>query len=172
MHRARVASHAGERSRRSGRAAHQGSDLVEPHVEHVVQNEGKSLGWRQRVEYDLQRKADRVGHEHFVLRVELDGAHNDRLGQMHTRGVLGPRLPRLQGVQTHACHDGREPPAEVDPVGSRAADAQPCIPNGLIGFREGAQHPIGHRPEVPAMFLEVFDKPVPFVHGRSWFPSL
>ena len=93
---------------------------------------------------------------------------------MHAGGVLGPRLPRLQGVQTHACHDGREPPAEVfDPIGSRAADAQPRILNGFIGFREGAQHPIGHRPEVRAMFLEVFDEPVAFVHERSWFlPSL
>jgi hypothetical protein len=150
------------------------SDLVEGHVEHVVQNEGQSLGWGQRVEHDLQREADRVGHEHLVLRVERAGAPDDWIRQMYAGGLFGARLPRLQCVQTYACHDGREPPAEVfDPICSRAADAQPGILNSFIGFGDRAQHPIGHRPEMRAMCLEVFDKPVRFVHARSWFsPSL
>jgi hypothetical protein len=71
---------AGELSRRGCRAAHHGSDLVERHVEHVVQHEGQSLGWGQRVEHDLQREADGVGHEHLVLRVELAGAPDDWIG--------------------------------------------------------------------------------------------
>ncbi len=70
---------------------------------------------------------------------------------MHAGGVLGPRFPRLQGVQTHACHDGRQAPAEVfDPIGSCTPDAHPGILNGFIGLREGAQHPICHRLEVSA----------------------
>jgi hypothetical protein len=52
---------AGELPRRSCRATHHRPDLVERHVEHVVQHEGQSLGWGQRLEHDLQREADRAG---------------------------------------------------------------------------------------------------------------
>jgi len=42
-------------------APHDGSDLVEGHGEHVVQDEGEPLGGSQRFEHHEQRGTDRVG---------------------------------------------------------------------------------------------------------------
>ena len=87
-------------------------------------------------------------------------------GMCTPAGVLGTRLARLKCVQTHPGDDRREPSAEIlDPIGSRAADAQPRILNSIIGFRQRPQHPIGNRPQVRPVFLEAFSKPVAFVHA-------
>src|SRR5438034_8203547 len=50
---------AGELARRGRRAADDRGDLVERHVEHVVQDEREPLGRAERVEDDQQRQADR-----------------------------------------------------------------------------------------------------------------
>src|SRR5262245_38453878 len=108
-----------------------------------------------------------------MLWIETARATHDRLRKADAGGVLGPGLPRLQGVQTYTCHDSREPSAQIlDPVGSRAADAQPGILNGFIRLRKGAQHPIGHRSQVRAMSLEAFDEPFAFVHGAPPYSPL
>jgi hypothetical protein len=103
-----------------------------------------------------------------VLRVEPAVARHDRFGHVHAGRGLGTRLARLKCVQAHPGDDRREPAAEIlDPIDSCAADAQPRILNRFIGFRERAQHPIGHGSEVRSMLLEAFGKPVAFIHGRS-----
>ena len=58
-----------ELPRRGGRAAHDGCDLVERQVEHVVQHERHPLGGRQRLEHHQQREPDRVGQQRLVLGV-------------------------------------------------------------------------------------------------------
>ena len=64
-----AAGTAGELPRRGRGAAHDGSDLVEGHGEHVMQHKGEPLGGSQGLEHHQQRETDRVGQERFVLGV-------------------------------------------------------------------------------------------------------
>ena len=64
-------------------STHHRGDLLEWQVEHVVENEGKALCRGQRTEYDLERKADRVGEQRFVLGLKGSLGADDRIGEMH-----------------------------------------------------------------------------------------
>jgi hypothetical protein len=71
-------------------AAHDHTDLVERHREHVVQHERKPLRGTERVEDNEQRGADRVGQHRLVLGVAPGPFAFDGVGQVRTRGVLAP----------------------------------------------------------------------------------
>ena len=53
----------------TGRAADDVGDLVEGHREQVVQHERHPFGGAQRLEDDLEREADAVGHQGLELGV-------------------------------------------------------------------------------------------------------
>jgi len=60
--------------------------------------------------------------------------------------------------------DGGEPSAHVlDLLGIGAADAQPCLLEGVIGFGERAEHPVGDASQVIAVLFESI--------GRRWARS-
>jgi hypothetical protein len=44
------------------------TDVVERHVEHVVQHERNALARRKRIEQNRQRNTDRIGKDRFFLR--------------------------------------------------------------------------------------------------------
>ena len=77
---------AGQLARGGGRAADDRRDLVERKVEHVVQDEGQTLGRRQGVEHDQQRQPDRVGEQRLVRRIDRIGARHDRIGHVQPSG--------------------------------------------------------------------------------------
>ena len=139
-----------------GRAVDDLGDLVERHAEHVVQHEGEPLGRRQRLEHDEQREADRVGEQRLLLGVGLVVDAHDRLGQPAADVVLAPRAPRAQHVEAHAPDDRREPAAEVR-HGRRvgAAQAQPRLLHRVLGLADRAEHPVGDRPQVRPVRLEL-----------------
>ena len=49
------------------RPSHDGTDLVERHGEHIMQDERKAFRGRQGVEHDKQRHADRVREYRFAF---------------------------------------------------------------------------------------------------------
>jgi len=67
-----------------------GDDLVEGHVEHVVQHEGEPLGGSQRFEYHQQRGTDRIRHYRFVFGVDPGRSVHDGRGDLRAQGLLAP----------------------------------------------------------------------------------
>src|SRR5262245_5181057 len=63
-------------------------DLLEGHVEDVVQHERDAFRRRKRLQHNEQGKADRVGQQCFVLRARSVRAVDDRIGQ----ASLAPHL--------------------------------------------------------------------------------
>ena len=59
---------AGELARGFGRPSDDPGDVIEGHIEHVVQHECNALGRRQRIEQNQEGQADRVGEHGFFLR--------------------------------------------------------------------------------------------------------
>jgi hypothetical protein len=67
-------------------------------------------------------------------------------------------------------HDCGQPSAQVlDAAGVGAAEAKPGFPEGVVRFADRAEHPVGHRPQVGAVLLELLGQKVAFVH-RSHSP--
>jgi len=62
--------------------------------------------------------------------------------------------------------------AHADLSATTQTDAAPRILDSFVRFGERPHHPIRHRSEVEAMLLELFDKPISFVHARALSPSL
>ena len=56
-------------------------DLVEGHVEHVVEHVGQPLGRREGVEHDQEGQADGVGEDRLVGRVLLRRPGDHRVGE-------------------------------------------------------------------------------------------
>ena len=59
-----------------------------------------------------------------------------------------------------------QPPMFIDVVGVSPADPQPSLLERIVGLGGGAQHPIGHRPEMPAVLLELGEQLLVVVHHR------
>ena len=83
---------AGELPHRWGGAAHDGGDVVEGHVEHVVQDEREPLGRGQRVEHHEQCQADRVRQHRFVFGVAAVFVSDDRVVCLDVERFLAPLL--------------------------------------------------------------------------------
>ena len=60
-------------------ALHDFRNLVEGDAEEIVQHEREALGGIQGVEDHEQRETNRVGHERFLLRINLAVTARDRL---------------------------------------------------------------------------------------------
>jgi hypothetical protein len=78
----------------------------------------------------------------------------------------------VQQVETDPGDDRGQPRLEVaDLVGPCPADALPGVLDGVVGVGQRAQHPVGHRPQMGSVGLEVFGQPLLVVHGHgssSW----
>jgi hypothetical protein len=77
-------------SRRARGPAHHGSDLVEGHVEHVVEDECQPLGGRQHFEYRKQREPDRVSQLCLMLGIDPLLAADDWIGDVYVQRLLAP----------------------------------------------------------------------------------
>ena len=116
-------------------------DLVEWHGEHVVEHERNPLGGSQRLEADEERETDRVAEKHLMLGIDPVIAIEDGLRNEPGEGLLTPRCPRAEHIETDSRSDGRQPPAHVLDVGrvgpadpehaswmaSSASDSEPSI---------------------------------------------
>jgi hypothetical protein len=78
-----------------------------------VQDECNPLGRSQRVEHDEEGEADRIAEQRRMLRIDPIFAIEDWLRNVWVKGLLAPRRPRPQHVQTHAGDDRRQPSAQV-----------------------------------------------------------
>ena len=76
-----------------------------------MQHEGETFRWRQRLEHDEQRQADRIGKQRLVLGVEPVRAVDDRLRHADAERLLASRPARAEHVQRDARDDGRQPAA-------------------------------------------------------------
>ena len=90
----------GPRKRCSRRTSDYSCDLVEGHIEHVVQHEGEALIRRQRLHGDQQRLPERVRDDRFSIPVDLDG--RGLLGCRQFKRLLTASAARSQHVQRDA----------------------------------------------------------------------
>jgi hypothetical protein len=112
-------------------------DVLERYGEHVVQHERQPLGRRQRLQYDEQRKADRIRLHRFELRIGY--VDIGERGGVVADGLLGMATPQPQHVQADPPDHGRQPAAEVlDGVGVGATEPDPGLLDGILGFGGGA----------------------------------
>ena len=158
-----AAGAAGQLADRGRRAAGDRRDLVERQAERVVQHERDPFSGRERIEHHEHREPDRVREHRLLL-----GTGNRRL--LDVQRLLAPRLARAQHVQAHPGDDGREPSLDVvhgAPAG--AGGVNPAFLDRVLGVAQGAEHPVGHRPQARATRLEPPGQPVVVVH-RSHFP--
>jgi hypothetical protein len=133
-----------------------------------VQHEREPLGRGERLEHDQQRQPDRVREQRLVLGVRAVRKVDDRVGDVHVLRQLASRVTRAQHVQRHARDHGRQPPAEVlHPAGVRAAEPQPRVLDGVLGLAERSADPVGHRPQVRTVLLELVDQQVLLCHVSS-----
>ncbi len=65
----------------------------------------------------------------------------------------------------HPRDDRRQPAAEVlDLVGVGAAQPNPRLLHGVVRLGEGAEHPVGDRPQVGPVLLESLRQKVAVIH--------
>jgi hypothetical protein len=79
--------------RPAGGSPDDGRDLVEGHIEHVVQHEGEPVRRGQGLEDDEQRQTDGVGQERLLLRIELIVQAHDRIRHVSVQRLLASCLP-------------------------------------------------------------------------------
>ena len=134
-----TASAARELPRRVRRAPHDGSDLLERQIEHVVKHERHPLRGSERLQNDNQGQPHRVGEELPGLGVRRDLAFalgrgaGHRLRRLLLDRLLVPRPPRAQHVEAHPRDDGREPPPEVvDAARPGALEPQPRLLHRVV----------------------------------------
>src|SRR5438552_2588899 len=87
-----------------------------------------------------------------------------------TRAAKSPRRARPEHVQADASDDRGQPPAQVlDPAGVSPAQPEPGFLHGVVRLAEGAEHPVGHGPQVGPVLLEAFGRPFDAVHRSHSF---
>ncbi|GAA3234110.1 hypothetical protein GCM10020216_054940 [Nonomuraea helvata] len=106
-----------------------------------------------------------------MLGVPLVLAADDRVGQVHLERFLAPLPARAEHVQADARHHRGQPAAEVlHAPGVRQAEAQPGLLYGVLGLADRAEHPVGHRSQTGAMFVELLHRQTRLVHlSHSFF---
>jgi hypothetical protein len=130
-----------------------------------VQDEGEPLGRCERLEHDVEGEADTVGDECFLLRGRRAVDRDDRLGHPRADELFAARPPRAEHVEAHAAHHRRQPGAEVLDRGVvAAAEPDPCLLHGVVGFVERAQHAVGDAAQLGALRLELRCEEVVIVH--------
>jgi hypothetical protein len=135
-----------------------------------VQHEGQSLGRAERVEHDQERQADRVGEQRLVFGVGAVGGVDDRVGEMDVEWLFAPDSAGAEHVQRHACHDRRQPGAEVLDLGRvGTGEPQPGVLHGVVGLAERAERPVGDRAQARPVLLELVGEPFLLIHVT--FPS-
>lgn len=140
-------SAAGELSRGRLGAIDDRGDLLERHVERVVENDRQPFCGGERVEHDQQSQADRVRDQRFVLGVDGVDRGDDRVGHVRADRLLASRGTGAQDVEADPSDDGREPRTQiVHLAGVGAAQTQPGLLDGVVCLAERAEHPVGDRP--------------------------
>jgi hypothetical protein len=149
-------------------SARQWVNLVEGHVEEIVQHESQALGGRKCVQDDQQRLADRVGQLHFFLRVDPVLLVNARFRSNQSDGLLTARFARAQHVQADPRNHGRQPCAQIpDPDLVGTAEVEPALLYGILRFGARAEHAVGDCPQVGTFSLKLCGQPVVFLHSSS-----
>jgi hypothetical protein len=81
--------------------------------------------------------------------------------------LLAPSLARSQHVEADPRCDRRQPAAEVLHIARvGTAQPQPRLLHGVVGLSHRAEYPVGHRPQVGTLSLELLCQQVVLVHGH------
>ena len=125
---------AGELPRCLGRLSDDRRDVVEGHVEEIVQHERDALGRLQRIDQDLQGRADRIGEHRFFLRAFAAERPSRRCDADRPASKPRAGFATFQRVEADARDDGREPAVEIrNLLDVGAADAQPTLLQRIVG---------------------------------------
>jgi hypothetical protein len=152
-------------------AIERGGDVGERHGEHVVQHKREPLGGTERVEHHQQRQTYRLGQKRLVFRVILLKV-DDGIRDVH-RELLASRCARAQHVQAHPPDDRRQPgPHVLNCRGILVANPQPRLLQGIVGFADRPEHPLGDPAEMPSVLLEPFGQPLALFHGQLGAPVM
>ena len=109
--------------------------------------------------------ADRVGEQRLVLGIAAISGVDDRVRHIHLERLFTPRSARAEHVQRHACDNRRQPAAKVlDLARIGAAEAQPGVLDGVVSLAERAEHPVGDRPKMWSLILELAGEPFLLIH--------
>ena len=103
-------------------------DVIEGHVEHVVQHKCNALCRWQRIEQDQEGHADRIGEHCLFLRAFAGSDCCNVATRIIRRQLLAPADPPFHRIETDARNDAREPAFEIRNARNiRAADPQPAF---------------------------------------------
>jgi hypothetical protein len=88
-----------------------------------------------------------------------------RVAKLVCRGFFATRFTGAQYVEADASDDGGEPASEIFDTGSvGAVETQPRFLHSVVGFAEGAEHPVGDASQVSTVFFELLGEAV----WRDW----
>lgn len=74
----------------------------------------------------------------------------------------------LEGVEADPRDDGGEPATEVLHIaGIGAAEADPRLLHGVVGFGMGAEHAVGNLAQADSELLETLRQPIGIGHGHN-----
>ncbi len=130
-----------------------------------MKDEGEPLGRIETIEDDEQCKADGVGQNGFLLRIDFfrDDLGRRQIWSLRSERFFAPRSARAEHVEADARDNGGQPPAEIlDRTGVGAAETQPRFLHRIVGLARGTQHSVSDSPEVPTIFFEFFCQPILF----------
>ncbi len=131
---------AGKLSRRLRRPIQYRCDFVKGKIEEIMQHKGEPLSGIQSVEHHEECHPNRVSQQRLLFRVNCVACTMLRIGYRVRRpwcieGLLAPRRPRAENIETDARHNSREPSAEIlDLVGIGTVQPEPCFLHRIVGF--------------------------------------
>src|SRR5579862_4692727 len=84
---------------------------------------------------------------------------------MDIEWLLASRGTRAEHVERHAGDDRGQPASEIlDLARAGTADPEPRVLNGVVRFRQRAEHSVGHRTQPRTMLLEALGQPLLIRH--------
>ena len=147
------------------------ADLVEGDGEDVVQHEGDPFGGREQVEHDEQGGPDRVGHERARASGSMSSAtpRSARAGGRRPAPRAMTCATRSLSKQTRATIVVSHPAKFSTPFASARSTRSHVSWTASSASVMGAEHPVGHRPQMGPACLEPVGHPIGV---RHWSHSL
>ena len=157
------AAAAGQLAGGGGGAPDDRGDLLERHREHVVQHERQPLGRRQRLEYDEQRAAHRVGQ--LGLELGMAGLVDVPAASSTSANESSRRLDRDRSMsrQTRLTTVVSQPPRLSMPSVRCSRSQASCTASSASCGR--AEHPVGDRTQ-PVAVRSKSSPTGPVAHGH------
>ena len=154
-----------------GAPAEDRGDRAERDLEHVVEHERHSFRRGEGVHDDVQREADRVREQGFVLGTgpPVPGRLTREHAGADLERLLGPRPAPAEDVQADPAGYRGEPAAQVlDAAATGPGQPQPRFLDGVVRVGVRAEHAERDRVEIGALGLEPRGELFLCGHGSPW----